>query len=47
MIFCDQPNCKKFNKCDKALKLSHMREAEKSGVKIQTLDYKCYEPKNN
>lgn len=45
--FCDQPNCKKFNKCHRALKLADMREAEKSGLKIMISEFECYEPKDS
>lgn len=44
--FCDQPGCKKFGKCDRALKTKYCKEADKLGLPICTSSFiDCYEPK--
>jgi len=45
--FCDQPNCKKFPKCQKALKINDVKEAERLGLEIDIYQFKdCYEPRD-
>lgn len=44
MSFCDKPDCVKFNKCERAIKLRDIKEAEKAGIDICYSDFvECYE----
>lgn len=46
MSYCDQPNCKKFNKCPKKLTIRELQQAEKDKRILKIGNFTtCYSPK--